>query len=252
MPPLPRFLRTLAAVAVLPSALLAGEPPIIAKARAYLGNEAALAQVRSVRFTGTLTTSDPTDPGRQTSARIEITSQRPDQHRIVIRSDQAVETTGLDGYDGWTRTDPLAEPGRWRLTLLTAPQIKRLRANAWETVAYYRGLEQRGGQVEDLGTTTREGITCQKVAFVHGPGIVFHRFFDTATGRLVLTETESGGTIREQGEMIVDGVRFPRAIVTETPAASGPAQAVTITFETVALNVVFPPDLFAVPQPGRP
>ena len=240
-------LRLAACTALLSLGLSAGEAPIVAKARAYLGTETSLGAVRAVRLTGTLTTTDPADPKRQTSAAIEMISQHPDQHRITIRSDRGVEVTALDGYEAWTRVEPAAEPGRGRLTILGADQVKRLRANAWENLAFFRGLERRGGRIEDLGPVNVEGLTCQKVAFIHTPAIVFHRYFDTATGRLVRTETESGGVIREQGERIVNGVRFPRAIVTEMKAASGRMQEVTITFDGITTDETFPSALFAVP-----
>ena len=39
--------------------------------------------------------------------------------------------------------------------------------------------------MEDLGLTVMDGVTCQKVAFIHDPKIYFHRYFDVATGRHV-------------------------------------------------------------------
>jgi hypothetical protein len=76
---------------------------------------------------------------------------------------------------------------------------------------------------------------------------VFTRYFESATGRLVLTETEAGGAIREQGSMVVNEVRFPKTISTVTKAAGGKAQTVTINFEQIMVNEVFPPSFFAVP-----
>lgn len=247
---LPRTFRLAACATLLSLGIRAEEPAILAKARSYLGTEAALTSVRAVRLKGTLTTTDPANPKQQTSATIEMISQHPDQHRITIRSDRGTEVTALDGYEAWTRAEPAAGPGQGRLTILGADQVKRLRANAWENLAFFRGLDRRGGRVEDLGSATVEGVTCRKVAFFHAPPIVFHRYFDTATGRLVRTETETGGVIREQGEWIVNGVRFPRAIVTEMKAASGQMQAVTITFDQITTDEVFPAAQFAVPSPA--
>ena len=65
---------------------------------------------------------------------------------------------------------------------------------------FFRGLDRFGVKIEDLGTANVEGVACQKIAFIHGPNIVFTRYFETATGRLVLTETEAGGVIRERME----------------------------------------------------
>lgn len=246
------FLRTLttAAAAVhLAIALSAAEPPIIAKARAYIGSEAALATIKSVHYVGTLTTSDPADPAKQTRAAMEIIFQRPEQQRIMATSDKLIEVTALDGYEGWRRVHDPADPTKWRQTQLGTAEIKRLRANTWENLSYFRGIERIGGRVEDQGSATIDGIVCQKIAFIHAPDIIFYRFFELATGRLVFTETEAGGTIRERGEMIVSGIRFPRSIVTATKNPKGQVVTVTIDFEKVTLNETFPAKHFAVPLP---
>lgn len=235
-------------VAVFVSAVSAAEPAIIAKARAFVGSESALNAVTSIHYLGTLITADPKDASKQTRAALEIIFQKPNQQRIRATSDATIETTALDGYDGWQRVQSVKDESKWKQTLLGTDQIKRLRANTWENLSFFRGIEHIGGRAEEQGTQTIDGITCQKIAFIHGSNIVFNRFFDVATGRLVLTETESGGTIREQGEMIVNGVRFPQSIVTTTKNAKGETQTVTINFEKVTVNENFPASFFAVPS----
>jgi hypothetical protein len=236
-----------ALVAVAPAA----EPAIIAKARAYIGSEAALNGLKAVRYTGTLVTADPSDATKQTRAAMEIVFQLPAQQRITATSDRIIEVTALDGYDAWQRVQDAADKSKWKQTLLGTEQIKRLRANTWENMAFFRGIESVGGRVEDQGPQTVDGVACQKIAFIHAPNIIFYRYFDVATGRLVLTETEAGGTIREQGEMVVGGIRFPRTIVTATKNAKGEIQTVTINFEAVTVNEPLPVAEFAVPGFGR-
>lgn len=233
--------------ATVASVLHGAELPIIAKARAYLGSEAALNRVHSIHYIGTLVTNDPVDPKKQTRAAIEIILQKPDQQRVTITSDKTIETTALDDYDGWTRVTAVNDPTKWQQTLLGVEGIKRLRANTWENVAFYRGIEQDGGKVEDMGKATVDGVRCEKVAFIHSPRIIFYRYFDTATGRIVYSETESGGSIREKGEMVVDGIRFPKSIVTVSKNQAGQSQTVTITFDKIVLNEKLPESLFAVP-----
>lgn len=244
----PDRLLAAAAATVFACSLPAAEPAIISKARAYIGNEAALNNVMSVHYTGTLVTTDPADPQKQARAEMDILFQKPEQQRITVTSEKSIEVTALDGYDAWQRVTSVADKTQWRQTLLGTEQIRRLRANTWENLSFFRGLERAGGRVEDQGTTTVEGVTCQKVAFIHAPQIIFFRYFDVATGRLVFTETESGGTIREQGEIIVDGIRFPKSIVTATKNQAGQLQTVTITFDKIEVNKPFPRSLFAVPM----
>jgi outer membrane lipoprotein-sorting protein len=228
-------------------AVEAAELPIIAKARSYLGTESALAAVKTIHFVGTLVTTDPADPKKETRAGIEIMLQKPYQQRVTIKSDKTIETTALDGFDGWTRITLISDPTKWQQTLLNADSIKRLRANTWENVAFFRDIESKGGKVEDQGRTTMEGVNCEKVAFIHSPNIIFYRYFDLATGKVVFSETESGGTIHEEGDIVVDGVRFPKSIITVSKNQAGQAQTVTITFDKITVNEVFPANFFAVP-----
>lgn len=244
----PSPLRFLAvAVAVLTVVARAAELPIITKARARLGSEAAIGDLKSIHYVGTLVTTDPADPSKQQRAAIEIVFQKNDQQRITTTYDQLIETTSLDGYDAWQRKQDPTDPTTWQQTLQGAEQIKRLRANTWETLAFFRGLETRGGRIEDQGAVTIDGVACQKVAFIHAENIIFYRYFDLATGRLTLTETEAGGTLREQGEMIAAGLRFPKSLVTTTKNPAGKVQSVTITVEKITVNEVFPASFFAVP-----
>lgn len=229
------------------AAVAQAEPAIIAKARAFLGTESALNAVQSVHYVGTLVTADPADASKQTRASVEIVFQKPGQQRINITYDKAIEQTALDSYDAWQRQQDASDVNKWRQTLLSADQIKRLRANTLENLTFFRGLERQGGRVEDQGAATIDGLACQKIAFIHAPNIVFTRYFDAATGRLVLTETEAGGAIREQGETTVSGVRFPKTIVTVTKTPAGKAQTVIITFDKITVNETFPPSFFAVP-----
>ena len=219
----------------------AAEPAIIAKARAALGSAAALDGLQTIHFTGHI------DGGAGDTATVDILFQKPARQRIAIKSAKQNEITVLDGYDGWTRSEDPKDPTRWQLKILQKDEIKRLRANVWENFGYFRGLERRGGTVEDKGEVTVDGIACQRIAFIHAPNIVFNRCFDRATGRLVLTETESGVTIRESGEIIAGGIRFPKAISNTSKGADGKVSTAAITFDTVSVNEAAADSLFAMP-----
>src|ERR1035437_6173932 len=242
-----RLLFATGAAFVFTAAIPAAEPAIIAKARAFVGSESALNAVKSVHFVVSLVTADPADPTKQTRAAVEIFFQAPERQRIQATSDKNTEVTALDGYDAWQRIQDTADSTKWRQTILGAEQIKRLRANTWESLGFYRGIERHGDRIEDQGRVTVDGVACQKVAFIYAPNIIFYRFLDAATGRLVYTETESGSTLREQGEILASGVRFPKTIVTITKNSAGQAQTVTLNFEKVTVNEAMPARLFAMP-----
>lgn len=237
------------------AALHAATPDeVIAKARARLGGDAKLAALKSVHYIGTLSTVDKASDGTEKplSLKIEIIFQKPYRQRIVTTSDTRIETTGLDGYEGWQSIEDPKDPKRKGYSLMNAAQIKRLRANTWENLAFFKGIEDRGGELKDLGMATVDGVSCHKLAFIHEPDIIFYRYFDEATGRLVLSETEAGGTIREEGEKLVDGLHFPEKIITSNQLPDGSTRTVTITFSSVTVNENFDDSLFAVPSLGQP
>ena len=222
--------------------LRADPAAVIARARAYLGGDAALNAVKSIQFEGHyLDESD--DTKRQ--AAVEMIFQKPYFHRVVMTGNTNIETTGLDGYEGWMRVQEVKDPTHIRLAYLTKDQIKGLRTNVWETLNFYAGIEARGGRVIDLGEVVIDNIVCDKLGFEHEPGLYFRRSFERATGRLVLTET-SQGTSREEGSVIVNGVRFPKKIVT-TVKTNGKDRTISYTFDTVKVNEVFPGAMFIVP-----
>jgi hypothetical protein len=227
-----------------------GELPIIAKARAAYGPEAALDALQSVHFTGSVTTEDSSQPGKQRTAAIDAVFEKPDRHRFMVTSDQAIETTVLDGYGGWVRVQDRAAPAKARLTFLNTEQVKRLRASVWESLYYFRGLERIHGTVEDRGTAPVDGVTCEKVAFVHSPTIAFIRYFDVASGRLVQSETESGMTMREEGEITAGGIRFPKKLTTIKKLGDR-TQTVTITYDRVTVNEPLPAEAYAAPLRPR-
>jgi hypothetical protein len=156
----------------------------------------------------------------------------------------------LDGYEGWQRTVDLNNPRNIREVVFKPDAVKRLRAQAWENVSFFRGIDRQGGRIEEQGTKTIDGVTCQKVAFIYAPNIIFYRYFDPATGRLLQTETEDGGITREEGENVVNGIKFPKTMKMTVKGPKGQSQLVTISLETITVNETFPAAMFRMPSPG--
>ena len=223
------------------------ENPIIGKARSYVGSEADLAGVQSLRMLGRLEVVDAESTGSG-AAQLEILFQKPDRQRITAISETRTEITALDGYDAWSRVSDPKDPAKWQVTLLGPDQIKRLRANTFENLAFYRGLEARGARVEDRGDVTVDGVACRKLAFIHAPDIVFTRSFEVATGRLVLTETDSGTKIREEGTIRSGGLRFPERIITVNNLPDGKVRTLRVTFTEITVNPELASDAFSIPR----
>ena len=225
---------------------------VISRARAFLGTERALNAVSTIHFTGTLERAvkvpAPDDKTKQVDQTIrvpvDIVFQKADRQRITVKSPKIIEVTALDGYDGWRKRINAESPSQWQVDLLDPNQVKRLRANTWENLFFFAGIEKTGGRVQADGDATVDGLACTKLSFIHADNIIFVRYFDKTTGRLVKTETEDGSEIREEGEIIVDGVRFPRKVINRVP--NGPTT--TIVFDKVELNAPVPAAEFAVPS----
>jgi hypothetical protein len=240
--------------AVLATRASADADAVVAKARAYLGPDDTLDAITSIHYVGTLAgeeivkDKDGKEIRRPFKATIDLIFQKPYYQRVTLVSYKGTETTGLDDYEAWRRLDEASDPTHWKLMLLDKDQVRSQRANTWENMAFYRGIERRGGHVDDLGPATIDGHACEKLAFVHEPGLTFYRYFDAATGQLLLTETDNGSLTREQGEIMANGVRFPKSLVSITKdPATGRENTISITLEKITLNESFPESLFAVP-----
>ncbi len=210
---------------------------VIAQARAALAPEPVLEAVRSIRFVGTILLQD------GNSGDIEIIVRKPMQQRVTITLGNARETTALSDYDGWRRVENLAQPSEWELTLLEPPQIRRLRANTVENIGFFRGVDAVGGEIRHEGEAEVGGVPCHKISFVHARGIVFTRYFNRETGRLVRTEMDDGSRLTEAGELVAGGIRFPREIETVTPQGRS-----TVLFSRVEVDAAFDDAVFDVPM----
>jgi hypothetical protein len=210
----------------------------IAKARAFLGNEEALNAITSIHFRGTMEASG------DIKLPAEIVFQKPYRQRITLRGAKVIEVTALDGYDAWQKRINAENPVQWQMVLLDALQVKRLRANTLENLSFYSARELKDCTIQMGGEVDVDGVPCVKLVFSHVGGVSFQRFFEKSTGRLVKTITENGTEIREEGELLAGGVRFPRRVINKAPNGNVTA----ISFDKVVVNEDFPADIFAVPS----
>lgn len=245
MNPLRQLLSSLVIAAVAATGVRADADAIIAKARAYLGTEEALNAVRSLHYVGTV---EEAVAGEKSPAyKIDMIFQKDFQQRLTLGRSDGVEITALDQYEAWHRIQDAEGKAISGTTLYSKNTVKQLRAGTWENMAFFAGIEKAGGEVVDGGLVELEGRKANKLSFVHDPGIVYVRLFDPETGRLLLTETDQGVRIREEGELMAAGIRFPKKIINSSAGPDGKDHVVTVTIETVTVNETFPDDLFGVP-----
>jgi hypothetical protein len=232
-------------LALMAPAVTRAEPAVLGLARAYLGPESTLEGIKSIHFVGSVQRVDPDSTTPPVSIGLDMIFAKPLKQRLVITGPKASRTTVLDGYDAWDLVRDAADPTKYRLNWLNAGDIKTLRANTWENLYYYQSPE--GGTVVDKGPETIDGVSCERVDITHTPEIIYIRYFDRDTGRLVLT-VKGAEKIRESGEIRADGVRFAKTIVSTTKSASGKDVVTTVSFDSVTLNEDIPAGLFAIPS----
>jgi hypothetical protein len=238
-----RFRLLFSALVLIAPAAARAEPAVLGLARAYLGPESTLEGLKSIRFIGTLDRIDPTPGAPAIHSDLDMVFEKPLRQHMVMKGPKITITTGLDGYNGWDLLQDNANPARRRLTWLQVQDLRTLRANTWENLYYYKAPE--GGSVEDKGPMTADGVDCERVDFDHGAGVVYQRYFDRDTGRLVQTIL-GNETFREAGELRFYGIRFPKTIVSTVTSPKG-VSTTTATFTQVVLNENLPDSLFAVP-----
>lgn len=209
----------------------------IARARARLGSESALQGLTSIHYTGTLVV----DGANQRS--LDILFQKPLKQRITLTSAEIVDVIGLDDYDAWQKRSNPKNPAQWQLTLIDPAQTKRLRAQVWDNLYFFSGLEKMRGSVRLEGDVTVDGVACVKLVFTYHENMVLTRYFERATARLVKVETETGTEIREEGEIFANGIRFPRKVTNREKDG----RAITMVFDQVILNETHAASEFAVP-----
>jgi hypothetical protein len=228
------------AIAAEPAATAAVEDvgTVIARARAYLGTDAALDAVQSLHFLGMVAGDD------GVTRPIEIIMRRPMQEMIIETADKARAVTVLSDYTLWRRVDPIDRPGTGRVQVMNADAVRFTRANVAQTLFYYRGLESVGGTVTVEGEEDIEGVRCVRTVFTHPGDIHYIRFFDKATGRLVVTRSADGNETRESGEMFVAGIRFPTELATLADQKTS-----RVTFLDIRVNETFDLAMFERPRP---
>ncbi|HEY1792434.1 MAG TPA: hypothetical protein VGG34_05915 [Opitutaceae bacterium] len=243
-----RLTASLAAVVLaLTGGRLVAEPAVLSLARAYLGPESTIDAIRNIHYVGTLERSDPAHPdGPPISESLDMILAKPMQQKLVEHGAKFTLTTVLDDMDGWELAVDNANAKSRTLIWMKPADILTLQANTLENLYYYHMPRGRGTAV-DKGPATVDGVTCERIDIEHGDGIVFERYFDRDTGRLVLTKV-GPEEIRESGEIMVEGLRFPSEITTKAAAANGKVAVAKAKFTRISINEALPRDTFAVPD----
>jgi len=221
---------------------------VVTQARKYLGKDRDLDEVRTLHYRGRVEVAA---GGKTESGSFEMLLQKPLQNLTIQVIGDRRTTIGLDDMSGWVRVESVAKPALCRTEVLDLPQLRNLRAQTLENLLFFRGMDKSGVKVEFRGESVVDGRHVSTLAFAHPHGIVYSRSFDSATGQLLVTEVPGGVRMREEGDQLVSGIRFPKRLVSTNKNPDGSEAEVSIYFDEIKVNETFAPDAFAVPLLGN-
>lgn len=212
---------------------------VIKKAREYIGEESTLKSVKSLRFKGTITNAS------GDSGAIEIHLEAPYKQLQILTGAEVVQEFGLNDYEAWKKVYRMDDPDQYNLVPSNPEQLKRVRANTYENLNFFSSETSYQRKLEYLGRETVDGELVDKVKVTYG-SIYYIRNFKVSNGQLLLTQIETGELIRESGELKVDGIRFPKTLVSLIDGE----EVHRIEFDLIEVNPELSESLFT--QPALP
>ncbi len=213
----------------------------IAKARAYLGGDDKLKSVESITYKGSLLYSD----GSTGSA--EIIFKKPYFQRFVAVVGDLKETSGLNDLEAWRKQEAIGVEGSASLGVYDPAEMYNMRASVWEYLNFYEAPAGRNKSVEFVEYASVNGVDCAVLRYLHGDGIWFTRCFDRETGKLVRTVSSRGALFVESGEIMVDGIRFPKRLMTVFLNAPD-SPRIEMEYGSIVLNRSIDNEIFKYPK----
>jgi len=214
---------------------------IIQKARALRGSEADLKKVKSLAFKGSMLY------GTGETGSIELIYKKPYYHHLSSVVGTELEVSALDDSEAWLKSAHAATPDNWSLLILEADQVFNMRAKVGETLNFFARPTTRGSEVTYEGVEEIDGRSCHALLYYYGSGIWNLHYFDRETGDLVKIVNNKGIEFFEKGETIVDGVRFPKKLISVFYTERGRG-TMEMSYTSVRVNEEYDKDLFAMPS----
>ncbi|CAI8342989.1 MAG: Uncharacterised protein [Opitutia bacterium UBA7350] len=199
----------LAAVALLPAQTpTAGS--VIERARQALGSESALVDMVTLRIEGQVKPND----SKLMPARIVLTARKPCSQRLEIYVDDMLETTILHGGQAIMIRSHTKEKSMGNMRKLSEKERKCMEQSTRNLFNFYNPDYGKGELATYEGIARHRGEICDVITYTSPADIKTLRYFSRKEARLVATIREVSGEqieIVEEGELFVDGVRFPQA-----------------------------------------
>ncbi len=213
---------------------------IVNRARATVGEEAALDGVVTLQMTGGIEPADPKMP----AATLLIIARKPCSQRLEIKIDDIVETTILHGEQGCLVRSNL-DAGASQMRKLTEPELARVAFSTRQFFNFFRPDYKNGERVTDEGVEQRRGIRCHKLLYSYPDGMSTIRYFSMVDDILVSSITDNGVESVGLGVQSVAGIRFPERI----EYYENGEKLHTIVLNRIQVNKPLAEGIFDIPQP---
>ena len=211
-------------------------------ARSYIGPDEKLDALESIHYKGSLLYSSG-DLGT-----IEMVYQKPMRHRMVAVIGERREVSVLDGSEGWTTFERVVDSVPLSMEIFDPIRILIMQSSVREAFSFFRKPDTRNGDITYEGKEIVNGRECVILTYHHGDGIAYQRFIDAESGQVHRTLDSKGVEYLEDGELIVDGLRFPKKMVSTFSTAIG-SQSMEFAYSSIDLNKKLPESDFVMPLP---
>lgn len=204
-------------------------PDLIKKMRERIAEPAQLNQIHSIKYIGKFKNSD-NDFGA-----IEVSFQKPHLQRIEISSLNTRIIRLVGKNIGFIYSKNL-DTNQSSHSVMPLRMYDFLRINAIENLFFFQPPKFEK-VVPQLGDELDwDGSKAVEVLFKYPNSSTYTRYVELQTGRILATIIPDGTKVVEEGDFIVDKIRFPKKVSTfnlQDELIS------TLTFETIIINPKF-------------
>lgn len=216
----------------------------VALGRAYMGGNAKLDAVQSLRFEGVLVHA-----GGQ-SGTVESVIKKPGYYQFISTLAGTRETSTLNPTSAWRKVENFQEPGAYTLSFYDVDEMRHLEATIADNIGFLKKPSTRNGRIVFVGKGKVKGKSSVVLDYVHSDRIWFRRFFDPETGRVMHMQSSKGMVFTYEGELEVEGVRFPAKTLVRYVTQYGES-TMEISYSKAEVNLDIDLERFRVPQVGE-
>lgn len=207
---------------------------IVRKARRWIGPDNRIDAIQTLRYSGEIIQYE---DGGSRKGSFSMSFRKPDSQLVVITFPDVETITGFNGYEGFNKIVSRTESGSFETEVqsMTSHEVRQFRATTLENLYFFRPFPPEEGNPLYAGIRMDGGYETEILIYNHPGGFTFSRQIDKATGRLIRTINPSGIETIEEGETLIDGLRFPTRII-------GRSDGFTL-FELKPLSIQINPEL---------